>query len=55
MKHRIITLFIILGILIISVGCSDENKEDKKHKEAERAKFMQNRIETNPNDDVPVP
>ena len=51
---KILTLFILLGILIISVGCSDENNEDKKHKEA-RDKFMQNRIEIDPDNDVPMP
>ena len=43
MKQKITTLFILLGILIISVGCSDENKEHK-----------QERL-TNPDNDVPVP
>jgi len=43
MKQKITILFIILGIFIISVGCSDKNKD-----------YKEERL-TNPNDDVPAP
>ena len=49
MKHKITTLFIILGIAILFTGCNNKG-EDHKTEKTEKKKRL-----TNPNNDVPVP
>jgi len=43
MKQKITILLIILGMSIVTVGCSDKGKD-----------YKEERL-TNPNNDVPVP